>query len=299
MNTSKTLTRRHGGPLVKVIIKDCDVCKKSFRATGRNQKRCSRICYRLNKNKFGDGRIVVCDMCGVSFSTSSANKKRCGSASCSREYHRRFAAIESLKTWTPVKPRQTTCDLCGNKFTNIGKSNKKFCSSLCQQICDKARRKEWVKNNPERTLVAQRKHYLKPETKAYRKEWRQRNPEKLRQYHNSPERKLYSNLRTTIGNRVRAKNMPTSETVNYTPIELRQHLESKFLPGMSWENYGKNGWHIDHIKPLCKFNFFDASGKVILSEVRKALSLDNLQPLWAADNIRKGGKYVESISQGV
>src|SRR5437660_1652707 len=33
--------------------------------------------------------------------------------------------------------------------------------------------------------------------------------------------------------------------------ELVSYLESKFLPGMSWEN--RNLWHLDHIRPLKTF----------------------------------------------
>ena len=65
--------------------------------------------------------------------------------------------------------------------------------------------------------------------------------------------------------------------------ELMAHLESRFSAGMSWENYGK--WHIDHKKPCSLFNLSDPS------EFEACWSLDNLQPLWAEDNIRKGARY--------
>lgn len=63
-------------------------------------------------------------------------------------------------------------------------------------------------------------------------------------------------------------------------VELRSHLEMQFQPGMSWENYGT--WHIDHIVPLCSFDLTDDR------QVQKACHYTNLQPLWAADNLRKG-----------
>lgn len=42
-----------------------------------------------------------------------------------------------------------------------------------------------------------------------------------------------------------------------------------------------NGWHIDHIKPLCSFDLKD---KV---QFKEACHYSNLQPLWAKDNLNK------------
>lgn len=65
--------------------------------------------------------------------------------------------------------------------------------------------------------------------------------------------------------------------------ELKIYLESKFKAGMSWENYGE--WHIDHVKPLSKFNLRNKE------EFKKACSYMNLQPLWAKENLSKQDKY--------
>jgi hypothetical protein len=67
--------------------------------------------------------------------------------------------------------------------------------------------------------------------------------------------------------------------------ELRVHLESKFAEGMSWENYGLHGWHIDHIRPCASFNLSTHKDQEV------CFHYSNLQPLWAADNLRKGDKF--------
>ena len=64
---------------------------------------------------------------------------------------------------------------------------------------------------------------------------------------------------------------------------LKSYLESKFIDGMSWENYGLYGWHIDHIIPLSSAKTED--------EFYKLCHYTNLQPLWAKDNWKKGNKF--------
>jgi hypothetical protein len=67
--------------------------------------------------------------------------------------------------------------------------------------------------------------------------------------------------------------------------ELKIYLESKWQPTMSWDNWTTNGWHIDHIKPLAKFDLTDSE------QLKKACHYSNLQPLWAHDNLSKGTKH--------
>jgi hypothetical protein len=66
--------------------------------------------------------------------------------------------------------------------------------------------------------------------------------------------------------------------------ELKTYIESQFQPGMTWESFGKAGWHLDHIRPLASFDLTDPK------QLKQACHYTNLQPLWAADNLRKGSK---------
>jgi len=74
------------------------------------------------------------------------------------------------------------------------------------------------------------------------------------------------------------------DLVGYTIGELITHLESKFVEGMNWDNMGE--WHIDHIYPESKFNYNSTSDSSFI----ECWSLNNLQPLWAKDNLSKGSK---------
>ena len=79
--------------------------------------------------------------------------------------------------------------------------------------------------------------------------------------------------------------------VGYSIVDLKEHLEKQFQPGMSWENYGE--WHIDHIIPKSAFDVEHYCD----TEFLKCWALDNLQPLWAKDNVKKSNSLVWNPEQ--
>lgn len=81
----------------------------------------------------------------------------------------------------------------------------------------------------------------------------------------------------------------TESVLSYTMDDLRHHLERQFARGMSWNNYGD--WHVDHIVPVAAFEFESADDP----QFRACWALTNLRPMWAADNIRKGGERLHLI----
>jgi hypothetical protein len=66
--------------------------------------------------------------------------------------------------------------------------------------------------------------------------------------------------------------------------EFKKYIELKFQPGMTWKNWSKHGWHIDHIKPISSLNLEDPE------QIKIACHYTNLQPLWASENWSKGDK---------
>ena len=101
---------------------------------------------------------------------------------------------------------------------------------------------------------------------------------------NKLNERLAHSVRVRITQMIKNKSLNTVDILGCTWEELKVYLESKFQEGMSWENYGRDGWHIDHIKPLSKFNLNNPD------ELKKACHYSNLQPLWAKDNLRKSNK---------
>ena len=104
-----------------------------------------------------------------------------------------------------------------------------------------------------------------------------------------PAYKVKVNIRKRVRNALKCKGLVSKGCIRFlgcSSKELIDHLESKFQPGMSWDNYGTHGWHIDHIKPLSSFDLTQEESLKVVCHYT------NLQPLWAEDNIRKSNKTV-------
>ena len=78
------------------------------------------------------------------------------------------------------------------------------------------------------------------------------------------------------------KSASTIKLIGCTPDELRKHIESKFEPWMTWENQGRGGWDIEHIKACANFNLGDPEQQCA------CFNWSNLQPMEHIANIKKG-----------
>jgi len=100
--------------------------------------------------------------------------------------------------------------------------------------------------------------------------------------------KINNSISSSINNSLKNNRMGNhwEKLVGYTLNNLINHLEKKFKQGMSWNNYGLRGWHIDHIIPISLWKFEKPENR----EFKQCWALANLQPLWAKENIRKRNK---------
>jgi hypothetical protein len=209
------------------------------------------------------------------------------------------------------------CTKCGlekeeTEFTKRGKDKNRL-RSWCKECYNEGTRKRYLvvkKENPEKLKVEAHEKYLRRREKdltgfreknklSKRKQYykkRQNDPEALREMsryygkRKSPQNKIACNLRTRLcgflmGNK---KSVHMIEIVGCSFKELRLHLEKQFLPGMTWENYGrgKGKWNMDHIIPCASFNL------LLEEEQRKCFHYTNLQPLWSGDNVRKSSTFM-------
>jgi len=152
-------------------------------------------------------------------------------------------------------------------------------SSWCK-TCVKKYQKEHSEKYPE-----QRKGYDKAYRKTHKEQINKRQRENGK---NNPTIRLTRSIRSmvnySLNGRKHGKHLEA--LVGYTLEELKAHLESLFTEGMSWENYGRGGWVLDHKTPICKWDITS----VECQELKDCWSLNNLQPLWELRNKEKGAK---------
>jgi hypothetical protein len=104
---------------------------------------------------------------------------------------------------------------------------------------------------------------------------------------NDPKYKLSCNLRRRqlLAIKGKRKQGKTFDLIGCTPEFLKQYIENQFQDGMSWNNYGIHGWHIDHIRPCSSFDLSDST------QQKECFHYSNLQPLWAKDNLKKSDNW--------
>lgn len=224
-------------------------------------------CLRCNKFKLidefskniskKDGLNSECKLCKNEYSKEyrKRNKKQI------QDYNKRY----HIDNYEEMKEHK--CEI-GNKYRKSNKEKIKKC------------KKRYYENNKEKILDKNNKYRLSNKDK--------RNKNHKKRFKIDISYRIQINIRTCVSKVFKRKNKihSISKSLGCSTSFLKQHLESKFQFGMSWENYGSK-WHIDHIIPLTAFNLQD------IIHFRAACNYKNLQPLWAKDNISKGNKFKE------
>ena len=153
----------------------------------------------------------------------------------------------------------------------------------------KAAEKAYRENNHSKVIASRRKYRRNHPEK--RREWDKKAQAKRNaKYKNDPFFKLKRNLRYSCLRVVKTlalgkKPTSTFKWIGCSPEALKAYIESLFQEGMTWDNYGRYGWHIDHIRPVSSFK---------PEEWQQINHYTNLQPLWAEDNWLKGNTWVSN-----
>lgn len=161
------------------------------------------------------------------------------------------------------------------------KSNKHGIAIYCK-ICKAKYQREYRIKNREKIRACEIKSSKKPESIK-----KSRDREKSN-YKNNIQFNLAYKLRRRFNIVLKKGFVKYSSAVKDLGCsleEFKEYFESKFSEGMTWEYVNCGKIHIDHIKPLSKFDLTSRE------EQLKALHYTNLQPLWAIDNILKKDNY--------
>lgn len=210
-----------------------------------------------------------------------------------KEYRRRNNPKLQEKTEL-AKENKKRCTKCNNvkdikDFSpqKAGFLNVKSQCRLCDNEYDKNFQKQTnTRKNRDNTIKAKtyRKQYVKDNIEWWRKY--------EREYRNKRRKedmffKIKSNLSSRLSDLINKRSLSTNtlELIGCDSQTFLNHIESQFTEGMTWNNYGLKGWHVDHIKPLSSYDLTNET------EVKKACHYTNLQPLWWEDNLKKGSKY--------
>ena len=206
---------------------------------------------------------------------------------------------KTVPTWDQIKTDNDILDMVKGHPSNHRINHETIDGIIGKDCCAC---KEW---KPLTNYNNSESHWdkLRNDCKDCLAEWRKKNRYKLTQNQliyeknrkkTDPAFKISKTLRSRLGNAIRnqsaKKSNRTLELTGCTVSYLMGYLEAKFTEGMTWENHGE--WHIDHIKPCCKFNLLD------VDEQKKCFHYTNLQPLWGKDNLIKGGKF-EAVDEVV
>ncbi len=262
-------------------------------------------------DKMEEVKKPLCAVCGNSFEKKIYNKIYCSIRCNNKKY--RDENKEKIKKYR-VENKETIKESKKKYYeennVQIKEKNRKYKDENKERI--KEARKKYYEENKEKIKEKGKKYRdenkekIKEKSKKYTEEnkekikkYRDENKEKIKEKNNKyiKKRLLIDNefkLRIRLRNRINSslktnrgkKTFDSMTLIGCTIEEAREHLEKQFKEGMSWENHGYNGWHIDHIIPCASFDLTDPE------QQKKCFHYTNLQPLWASENLSKGSKIL-------
>ena len=151
----------------------------------------------------------------------------------------------------------------------------------------KINRERWLENNRDRERLRQRK--WEHENKKQRCDYilKRIKTDTMFRFSERMKALIRQTFKRNVQGRYR-KAKRTERILGCTMFDFIKHIESQFYNGMTWENYGNRGWHIDHKIPISSAKTED--------DLYRLNHYTNLQPLWARDNQLKSNKLIYTIT---
>lgn len=240
-----------------------------------------------------------CTKCGIDLPLSEFYEKKLSGGRTGHESYCKTCRKAVGAEWRQNNPNYAS------KWNERHREERRIsCARWLQDNPEKAKaaNRRWRKSNPnkKRTIDVRWRKNNPEKARAAKTRWRKSNLEKARAVKNNYEKKrkaadpgykLMKNIRNAMNMALKHsyKAGHTTELLGCSFEYLRIHLEGQFIQGMTWDNYGREGWHIDHIIPVSYFDHGDPE------QQKRAWHYTNLQPLWAKDNIRKSNKIEKQL----
>lgn len=244
-----------------------------------------KACVKCNETKdiqfFGkdkgskDGHLRICKLCRKYIQ---------------REY--KLKNKEKIKN-RDKKYREENKEIIKIKRDENKDKNKEYGKQYYLKDENKVKRKIYIKDyvlKNEESIKIKRKEYreknkeiISIKDKAYRNTNKLEIKEKRKNRTRSNHEKISNRIRSRIRMGLKSVNLnkciSSSKLLGCSVDFFREYIESKFTKGMTWENWGLYGWHIDHIVPCASFDLSD------LEQQKMCFNYSNLQPLWATTAI--------------
>tara|TARA_R100000008_G_C3548795_1_gene149133 strand:+ start:57 stop:1031 length:975 start_codon:yes stop_codon:yes gene_type:complete len=295
--------------------KQCSLCREKHRLmmrdyTRKNKDRLNAQRRQKNTERYG---IKSCLACKEDIPYNGNNRSYSKIIYCSdgcspssqKEYKNKIAAKSRAKRGPKIyseEEKKYFRDYYQQNKEKYRKQNKIRYDNRTeeQKEADRKYSKNWHKNmtqeQRDKKNESRRKNRKRPEIRVKERQqlrdWHKKNPHKYREYYEKHRKDPIKVLRRRISNAMRhslkyngiKKTNKTFSLLGFTKYELKEHLESQFTDGMSWDNMSE--WHIDHIIPVSAFKI----DSVEHPDFHTCWALGNLRPMWAKDNLSKGNK---------
>lgn len=251
----------------------------------------------------------ICKTCGVSNADVAFASERNSCRPCFNKRGRAFRSkYQALYSKNPLPILEKRCKKCKRvlAISKFYRSSTEYggWSGGCID-CHRKIAKKFRSENRGHYLARSRRYYVKFQKKRleekvdYYKKNRAALIKKAAAYKRNrmkidPAFRAEMSLRGRVSAALRKEGVVKSkffrELVGCDIEFFKKYIEKHFRSGMSWNNYGYYGWHIDHIRPCSSFDLTDPK------QQKECFHYTNLQPLWAKENLSKNDKIPEGLT---
>jgi len=279
---SRDLEVLWGFLILKDMLKKCSKCKeeKSYDEFYKDKRRkdgfyhrCKICTSEANKNSRNKNKDKAKEDNKKWREDNEINKKKCSKCKVIKKieyFHKNNYKKDGYSSQCVICQKESSRKYYEKHKSKVNNKSKKWRDKNKENVSEY--NKKWFAKNPKYNISRS----------EYKNEWnkKRRETDEVFKFKEITRRNINSSFNR--GKNKFKKNSKTETILGCTIEEFIYYIESKFTEGMTFENHGLYGWHLDHIIPLTTAKTED--------DVIRLNHYTNFQPLWAKDNLKKGGK---------